>query len=640
MTVALDTLKTFGTDETVLPARLVELGDLSFLVEPESVRGIRWRGIEVVRGISWPIRDENWVSMPQKGTGESLAVNSDTAELDQEFTVANGDLQCRLTLCADSRGSIEFQLTMNPQVDFRTNRSGFAVLHPVSGVAGTPLAVRHSDGSLEETEFPHLISPSQPAFDIVGIRHQVSGVDVDISFAGEIFEMEDQRNWSDASFKTYCHPLVFPFTYTLGAGESYVQSISISLSGGRAGSGTSARKALELTPVAAPFPDIGLALEKGWMCSPENAPLVAVAGPRFAQVRTETGEDPEFLAEAARFAQELEIEVDLEVVVPGNLDASESLRSVADAAAAAGLAPKRILPLPEGYLDSHQPIGPWPEGVKPAEAVVAAKGVFANSVVGGGILTNFTEFNRCPPDPEVCGFVSHGLTPLVHTADDRSVIETLESYPSIFASAEALGGGLPYRLGLVSIGMRSNPYGPAVADNPDQIRQCMAMHDPRHQGLFAAAWIVGALAQTEGHSVEAVSLGSPGGPFAIVSEPLEVLRPMFDKSESAQVYPIYHSFRAAAAMSGKARLAVSGLPHGVHGVATESQGGVELILANLSDGSAEVSLPFAQASAALLSCTSFDNAVADENWIESSRRQCGEQIELPPYGVGFIKAQR
>ena len=43
--------------------------------------------------------------------------------------------------------------------------------------------------------------------DICGLKHSRDGATVDIVFGGEIFEMEDQRNWSDASYKTYCVPL-------------------------------------------------------------------------------------------------------------------------------------------------------------------------------------------------------------------------------------------------------------------------------------------------------------------------------------------------------------------------------------------------------------------------------------------------
>ena len=31
-------------------------------------------------------------------------------------------------------------------------------------------------------------------------------VELELLFEGDLFEMEDQRNWTDASFKTYCTP--------------------------------------------------------------------------------------------------------------------------------------------------------------------------------------------------------------------------------------------------------------------------------------------------------------------------------------------------------------------------------------------------------------------------------------------------
>ncbi len=632
-------LKIFGTDEITSPTRLVKVGDLSLEVELDAIRAIRWKGVEAVSGIYWPIRDSNWIALEQENVRESLTSNGEKVEFDLKFSIAKGMLNCELSLNASKSGFLELQLLMIPQVDFKTNRSGFAVLHPIFGVAGKPLAVTHSDGSRDEMEFPLLISPGQPVFDIAGLRHEVEGVVVDISFDGEIFEMEDQRNWSDASYKTYCRPLVFPFTYTLRAGKTVRQSIAISLSGSPSGARSPVRKTLALDPVPKPFPDVGLALENGWMCSSENNHLVAAASPKFFQVRIDSCTDSAFLREVARFSEEMRVEIDLEVVVAGDRDVDESLRAAADALAVAGVAPSRVLPLPEGYLTSHQPTGPWPKGATPAEAVAALRRVFPDAMAGGGVLTNFTEFNRHPPNPELCDFVSHGMTAIVHVADDRSVVETLESYPSIFASAEALAKGRPYRLGLVSIGMRSNPYGPAVADNPDMKRQIMAMHDPRHRGLFAAAWIVGALAKTEGHEVEAVSLGAPSGPFAIVFEHQSGLGQGAGESGSTRVLPMFHPFRAAAAMSRKRRLAVSGLPDGVFGIAVEHSKCVEMILANLSETGTSVVTHFADGFASVLSDESFANAVSDEDWITRARQPFEGALELPAFGVGFISAK-
>ena len=75
------------------------------------------------------------------------------------------------------------------------------------------------------SRFPADISPHQPAFDIAGLSWSHDGLDIDVRFAGDVFEMEDQRNWTDASYKTYSRPLALPFPYALAAGERVVQSI-------------------------------------------------------------------------------------------------------------------------------------------------------------------------------------------------------------------------------------------------------------------------------------------------------------------------------------------------------------------------------------------------------------------------------
>ena len=126
--------------------------------------------------------------------------------------------------------------------------------------------------------------------------------------------------------------------------------------------------------------------------------------------------------------------------------------------------------------------------------------------VGSGSLTNFTEFNRCRPDPRA-DFVTFGNTAIVHAADDLSVRETLEALPAIFTTAQAIAPGKPLHLGLFSIGMRSNPYGRDVMANPTAARLPMAMDDPRQSTDFAAAYAIGILVAAARAGVESLALG-------------------------------------------------------------------------------------------------------------------------------------
>src|SRR6185436_10820871 len=112
---------------------------------------------------------------------------------------------------------------------------GFVVLHPLKGVAGQAVDIEHVDGSKVKSKFPELVNPIQPVLNIRSLTHEVMpGLEATVLMEGDTFEMEDHRNWSDASFKTYVRPLSRPWPYTLEAGTPVKQVIQVTLTGGAA----------------------------------------------------------------------------------------------------------------------------------------------------------------------------------------------------------------------------------------------------------------------------------------------------------------------------------------------------------------------------------------------------------------------
>ena len=86
---------------------------------------------------------------------------------------------------------------------------------------------------------PELISPDQPAMAIRTLSHEAApGLSVSCRLEGDIFEMEDQRNWTDASFKTYVRPVALPRPFKVAAGERIVQSVTIVMSGNARAAGS------------------------------------------------------------------------------------------------------------------------------------------------------------------------------------------------------------------------------------------------------------------------------------------------------------------------------------------------------------------------------------------------------------------
>ena len=180
-----------------------------------NLRTIRHDGIEVLRAIGYVVRDRDWGTYEPALT--DLAIEQDDAGFELSYAaVCEGpggsrlEFETRIDGSAD--GTLEFDVTASPKGDFETARCGFCVLHPILGLAGSPVSVEHVDGTIAETRLPDLIDPWQPLKNMRSITHTVRpGLKAKCRMEGDTFEMEDQRNWSDASYKTYVRPLALPW---------------------------------------------------------------------------------------------------------------------------------------------------------------------------------------------------------------------------------------------------------------------------------------------------------------------------------------------------------------------------------------------------------------------------------------------
>jgi hypothetical protein len=556
------TADTVVIDAPELPETTLTAGPLHAAIADGRLR-LTCGDVEVVRQIDCPIRDADWRTLPVRETATESRQDEDGFRYVRAFRTLDGSIAGRLAVDAQADTDsawLTARLAFTVERPIEANRAGFILLHPIAGVAGTRLEVRHPDGTRDTTRFPTRISPAQPVLDIAGLRHTIHDVDVTIAFEGDTFEMEDQRNWTDASFKTYCRPLALPRPFRLAAGAVVEQALHVTL---RPAPTAAARPAASAASRAT-LPRITLAHEAALADPPPPAALASLDLDGLL-LRVD--------ARAPDLAPPLDLPLTLEIVV----DAPRDLAAVAAACRAAGLAPRRVVALPRGYLASHQPEGPWPAGLAPADLLPPVRAAFPGAAAGGGMLSNFTEFNRAPPDPDAIDFATFGTTAIVHAADDRSVLETLEALPQVFASARALVPGRDLHLGLVAIGMRSNPYGAAVAPNPDRQRLAMAMDDPRQRTAFAAAWAVAAAAAAARGGIASYAPAMTAGPLGLGTD--------------ADPWPLFEVVAALAALGGCAVEATGGPSSGLVRLLGRGRRGVAGLAANLGPGPVEIAPP-------------------------------------------------
>jgi len=174
----------------------LRVGALSMVFEPQLgfLRYMTYGGKEILRGVYAAVRDRNWGTIEPRVSMVELQEEDEGFVLSFDVECISGDVDFfwRGRIVGEP-GRVEFSLDGIARKSFSRNRLGFSVLHPAE-CAGLACRVGKVDGTVEEGVFPLLISPHQPFMDMKSIAHEVDGVRSEITFAGDIFEMEDQRN--------------------------------------------------------------------------------------------------------------------------------------------------------------------------------------------------------------------------------------------------------------------------------------------------------------------------------------------------------------------------------------------------------------------------------------------------------------
>jgi hypothetical protein len=543
----------FGTEQSPSTVRRLTAGRLAADLVEGNLRTICYDGHEVLRAISYVVRDKDWGTYAP--SIEDLVIDEDGKEFTVTYRAAcrgadDQGLMYRAVIHGTEEG-ITFDVAAEPETDFLTNRCGFCILHPIVDLAGTPVAVEHTDGAVEQSVLPDLIEPWQPFKDMRAISHHVGpGLIASCRMEGGVWEMEDQRNWSDASYKTYVRPLALPWPYTMPRGVADRQTVTLTMNDQRqrrpAEGSTRRQSAVEVVLETAS----GVAPKIGLVITPEEIQATLVQIGRLREVGPQVllchfdptvGHDLDSMKGFAEIAASCSAEVVLECVVPCRQSHETELSIVSELVRMSGLPLSAIAVSPSVDRQSTPPGSAWPECPPLADVYVSAQKAFPGIRLGGGMFSYFTELNRKPPPVGELGFVTHCTCPIVHAADDLSVMQSLEALPFITRSARAFIGDKPYWIGPSTIGMRQNPYGSRTMENRSSERVAMASWDPRQDGLFAAAWTIGYAARTVEAKLEVLTIGGLTGPFGLLR----------DGSGAGQVRPVFHVASGLSSLAGK-----------------------------------------------------------------------------------------
>lgn len=547
-----------GTPLTEEAPHVLRAGGLQATFVAGALRWISWNGVEILRGISFMVRSPGWGTPP--ATLTDLEITEDPGAFSVSFNAhyggQNTGVAVAIQVTGDAQGHLRATATIKAEAPFETNRSGFVILHPMDGFAGTSVTVEHASGPARDATIPTQISPGQPVMDMRAILHRpIAGLEVETRFEGDIFEMEDHRNWSDASFKTYNRPIGLPYPYILTPDAPIAQAVAVTIRDtGATGLPESAITAPTISTQKMPAYALPLDTPSDAVQALKYPNAIKALAPQRLLVRIDLSgpaADAD-LSPLATLIRQTGAAAELQVITAAQ-DAGgveRDLSRLADRLAQAGVKVSVIAAFAMIDEQSFQPGQDRPPHASEAVLAEALALHFPAATRIGGTPAFFTEFNRKQPDPALWQGLTFATSPVVHAADDASVMETLQALPHILTAARKLSGQLPLCVGPTGIGMRLNPYGASPIANDPQDRAEMAARDCRQRGLYAAAWTVGYLARIAAFAPERFAFGAPTGPFGLIVQGQTYAQVMWDDQPAGAVYPLFHIARWMAGAAG------------------------------------------------------------------------------------------
>ena len=452
---------------------------------------------------------------------------------------------------------------------------------------------------------------------------------------GDTFEMEDQRNWTDASYKTYVRPLALPWPYTIAAGDELDQSVTLTVEGSAPAAPAGARRCrVRLGEARGNVPALGLGLDPDDAAAAllKPAPYARSAPRMLSAITIRAGAMVATRSPTAiEAANALGATPWLEAIVAEVEGFEAEDRRARQFGRKSRLAVSRRAGLARLGSEMHaarQSVATLPSGGRSCIAPRVAP--FPGAKLGGGMFSYFTELNRKRPPLAELDFVSFTTSALVHAGDDRSVDGGLESLPHIARSVRAIVGDKPFAVGPSAIGMRDNPYGEATGGNPDNIRQAMNRNDPRQRGLLGAAWNLAYFAHFARGGAREIALGGAVGPFGLLHTAADHAQPGFDGAGG--FFPVYHVVRGLARLKNRPMRAIEiSAPREVQAFAAAN----ELWLSNLMGEPRRVRLGAELAGRlARLDVETFVTAARDADALDRLEQPFkGEEVELNSYAV-------
>ncbi|QJW92072.1 hypothetical protein HNV11_23190 [Spirosoma taeanense] len=480
-------------------------GSIQLQYENGFLRTLTANSEESLRMIYFALRDRDWNTARMRITNESVQTDTDAFLIRYDWQIDDLGIQIsgNVHIQGNSQGEISFGFYGKAINTFYRNRLGFCILHPVDGLAGQACRIEHPDGQTTESIFPEFIDPYQPFLDIQAmVWTMASGQQFRLDFDGDIFETEDQRNWSDTSYKTYCTPLERPFPVEVLAGTEVWQRVTFRPVFIQTLAQMHPRNVTSQTEVS---PRIGLGYPA------DGRPLLQQEVDKLKALNLSHLRADVFMAQddwqnklIAAWHDADRLNVSLEIALFFGAHTPTEAHQITDFIRQQAL---RVHSLLLFQADIWRTTDELLNQVTP---------IFRQQLpdvqLGGGTDAYFVELNRHRFDFKQIDFVTYSINPQVHAFDDQTLLENIAAQGDTVRSARTLSGGKPVHISTVTLLPRFNP------DATSGSGRGVLPADPRQMTSFGAEWTRQSLETLTKAGAASITYFETHGPRGLLDE--------------------------------------------------------------------------------------------------------------------------
>ena len=211
----------------------VEHGDFTFDLARAAVRNVRYKNVQIIDLLYTAIRPWDWSTLDPDQHSEDVKVTGDICVITIKDSFAGAlDAQTEITISKDNKFTVAYEL--RGLAEYSVNRWGICFCLNSADWMGSTVK---SQGN--EYQLPAAISPQRV---VDGVTQGLFPAANEMLFAatdqrsikvvstGKVLEAEDQRNWTDNTYKIYSGSLSEPRPFVTSAGSLWQQSVTFEIS--------------------------------------------------------------------------------------------------------------------------------------------------------------------------------------------------------------------------------------------------------------------------------------------------------------------------------------------------------------------------------------------------------------------------